>query len=436
MEAVLDFLINIYNVTVAYLLGVYGNLEALYTSFCKNYNISIPLDFMWVLVIVLAIIIAIIVIVAVIISLNKRRKIVFYNGKERLSKIKLKYKELITFPEVTAKEGETFVVWFSDKKLKKPFLMEVLPKRKNYKLYAKFEKGLDGGDAQTISFINFTKNESQLEDRVEVIEEKIEFKETHLDIGDIYDSIRYEMLSYERAQPFKQLGVVRKQVVAEMFEKDGKINLYFAVDPILMKEKGYNVEVYSEPEFQIVPCKKVVESYADYDEVVNLIKEAMLLNNFVKSDVVMAQKVKSDESIRKSGFAFYVKNDIIATSASEYYILLRAVVLSYKLSALRKYPESLDNKMILKIFKKDERVFLYLSLNADAEGLEFVGYDKNFQDTPAMFEVKTADDCVKAQSLIDKLMYRYGMEKYPEQAEISLSDEIETNCGFGYRIRR
>ena len=73
---------------------------------------------------------------------------------------------------------------------------------------------------------------------------------------------------------------------------------------------------------------------------------------------------------------------------------------------------------------------------ADKEGLEFVGYDKNFIDTPAMFEIKTAEDCLKANELIDKLMYVYGMDKNPEQAEISLEDTVEANCGFGYRIRR
>jgi hypothetical protein len=162
----------------------------------------------------------------------------------------------------------------------------------------------------------------------------------------------------------------------------------------------------------------------------------MLLNNFVKSNVVMATKVKSDENVRKSGFAFYVKNDIIATSAKEYYILLRSVVLSYKMSAIRKHSDSNENNMILKIFKKGEKVFLYLALNPEMEGLEFVGYDKNFLDTPAMFEINTADDCIKAQILIDKLMYRYGMEKYPDQTEIDLNEELEANCGFGYKIRR
>ena len=97
-----------------------------------------------------------------------------------------------------------------------------------------------------------------------------------------------------------------------------------------------------------------------------------------------------------------------------------------------------NNKMILKIFKKDveEKVVLYLALDAEAEGLEFVGYDKNFVDTPAMFEVKTADDCFKANELIDKLMYVFGMDKNPEQTEISLDDHLDANCGFGYRIRR
>ncbi len=269
-----------------------------------------------------------------------------------------------------------------------------------------------------------------------IMEEKIALKESEVKIDEYYDNIRYEMLTYERALPFKHLGVIRKQVIAEMFERDNKIYLYLAVDPNLMKEKGYDVDGHDELEFSIVPCLKVVADKNDYEEAIKLINEAMVLNNFIKSEVVFAQKIKSDEVTRKNGFAFYVKNDNVVTSAKHYYNYMRALVLSYKVAVNRKYPASLDNKMILKIFKKEERIFLYLALDADSEGLEFVGYDKNFIDTPAMFEIKTAEDCAKANTLIDKLMYRFGMEKCPEQVDVSLDDNVESNCGFGYRIRR
>ena len=46
-----------------------------------------------------------------------------------------------------------------------------------------------------------------------------------------------------------------------------------------------------------------------------------------------------------------------------------------------------------------------------------------------------AEDFARANELIDKLMFRYGMERHPEKAEISMEDSIESSCGFGYRIK-
>ena len=92
--------------------------------------------------------------------------------------------------------------------------------------------------------------------------------------------------------------------------------------------------------------------------------------------------------------------------------------------------------MILKIFKKEDLVYLYLALDAEKEGLEFVGYDKNFADTPAMLKIDTAEDLIKANRLIDRLMNTCGLERYPEKAEVVQDGDVQTNCGFGYRIRR
>ena len=416
-----------------YVLNAYDFLKAHYDYNMKAYlKISNPIDFLYVLIGVVAFIVLLIAII-VLVSVFKKKKVIFYSEGKKYLVTKCKHKGEIIFPSEIKRAGKKFLYWCTDKDLRKEFLQTTLNKNKKLKLYAKFEPVYERVDIKL----------PEIEPIVDTVEiesvnanEPIKEEEKVFDIGELYDAIRYEMLSYERAVPFKQLGIVRKQIVAEMFEKNGKINLYFAIDPNLMREKGYNVMDYTEPEFKIVPCKKVVDSFDDYDEVISIIKETMLLNNFVKSNVVMATKVKSDENVRKSGFAFYVKNDIIATSAKEYYILLRSVVLSYKMSAIRKYSDSNENNMILKIFKKGEKVFLYLALNPEMEGLEFVGYDKNFLDTPAMFEINTADDCIKAQILIDKLMYRYGMEKYPDQTEIDLNEELEANCGFGYKIRR
>lgn len=161
----------------------------------------------------------------------------------------------------------------------------------------------------------------------------------------------------------------------------------------------------------------------------------MIFNNLVKNENNCVKKIVSDEQARKSGFAFFIKNENVVTSAEEYYKLLRASTNCYTVSPKAKNLNDASNKMIFKIFKKDDEVYLYLALDAESEGLEFVGYDKNFTDTPAMFVVKTAEDFNKANVLIDKLMFRYEMEKHPEKAELLLDEPIQKNCGFGYRIR-
>lgn len=427
---------NFFTVVLNYILSGYAFIEKNYVYYMdKFFKISQPLNFLYVLIGVLVLIVAIIVL-SIICSIFKKKKVVFYVDKKKYLVSKCKHKEDIIFPSEIKKDGKKFVCWCTDKGLTKEFLQTKLIKNKKLKLYAKFEKIYECVEINRDEVINYESVEEIVPVEETEIVEIATVPEEVFDIGELYDSIRYEMLTYERATPFKQLGITRKQIIAEMFEKNGKIYLYFAIDPNLMREKGYNVMDYQEPEFKIVPCKMVVDSFKDYDEVVNVIKETMLLNNFVKSDVVMATKVKSDESVRKSGFAFYVKNDIIATSSSEYYILLRSIVLSYKMTAIKKNSEIDDKNMILKIFKKGEKVSLYLALNAEIEGLEFVGYDKNFMDTPAKFEINTYEDCVKAQVLIDKLMYRYGMEKHPDQTEINLEENLESSCGFGYKIRR
>lgn len=389
------------------------------------------------------------------ISRGKKRKVRFYVDGKVYAVTKTKLKRAIDFPQDPVKEGFEFAGWYVDKKFKKPAKIKL--RKKRLKLYAKFDK-VERVAVAPAPVTNIAPTQSvetpvqievptapQSEEVIEPIEEVVEpvgVIEEVIDatevssLGSLYDDIRFEMLSYERASSFKKMGVVRKHVIAEMFERDEQIYLYLAADPALMAQKGYNVEAYSQQEFAIVPCKKVIKTVEDAEEAKKLIKEVMTLNHLVKSEIVCAKKVVSDEQTRKNGFAFYVKNEVVVTSSTDYYKILRAIVLSYSASKLRKLPVGAENKMILKIFKKEEKVFLYLALDADKEGLEFVGYDKNFIDTPAMFEIKTAEDCFKANELIDKLMYVYGMDKNPEQAEISIEDTVETNCGFGYRIRR
>ncbi|MBO5851094.1 MAG: InlB B-repeat-containing protein [Clostridia bacterium] len=481
MEKIKEFLIICYN----FIRGLYNQLKDALAKVDVFNKIYAYLDGIWPLhgkfrldfaitIAVALFIVLIIVLICSIISYAKKRKVRFYVDGNLYAVTKTKLRKTIILPDDPEKEGFEFAGWYVDKKFKKQPKSKL--RKKRLKLYAKFVEVNDeqvadvnnnAQEAEADVLVTSTPTTySQVENKVVETEvnsadytskgygqvkddSEKEFKEANnsgvieevidvnqIDsIGALYDDIRLEILSYERAASFKKIGVVRKHIIVEMFEKDEQIYLYLAASPQLMAQKGYNVETYTQQEFAIVPCKKVVTSVAEAEEAKRLIREVMTLNHFVKSEIVFAKKTVSDEQTRKKGLVFYVKNDIVVTTSTDYYKILRAIVLSYSASKSRKLSVDADNKRILKIFKKEEKLFMYLALDADKEGLEFVGYDKNFIDTPAMFEIKTAEDCLKANELIDKLMFVYGMDKNPEQAEISLDESVEANCGFGYRIR-
>lgn len=395
---------------------------------------------------------------------RKKKKITFIVDDQVYAKTKAKYKKKIKFPVNPVKEGSDFVGWFTDMGGVNQYPSNKMLSKKALTLYACFDDGVAEAEVdevkpqveveepttETAPIAQSVEENQTTCQQVEEINEQpqveIDFKQPTIQeekiehivdasIGDLYDDLRVEMLSYSRAKAFNDFGLYRKQIVAEMFEKDGVINLYLAIDPALMLEKNYQVEKYTDAQFSIVPCRKAIKNQDDYNEAVALIKETMTLNNLIKTDLINVTRTVSDSKARRSGFAFFVKNDQVATTAVDYYKILRQNVLCYSASTSKEVSRVNDNKMILKIFKKDEEIFVYLALNAEQEGLEFVGYDKNFVDTPAMLKVNTFEDVVTAYYLIDKLMYRYGMEKFPENGESIGTEQIEKNCGFGYRIR-
>ncbi len=376
---------------------------------------SFPL--VWALLIAVGVIVAVIIVVSIICAV-KAKKVKFFVKGKLLTQIKVKYKKQIEFPTVSQVEGYSMVGWATDKETKCRYESNVLIRRKNLNLYAIL---IPNGYSEPIS-------EQKIEDLNK--EKAVDYSPKYY-----YDEIRYAMLGYERSLQFKKLGVQRKQIIAEMFEKDQTVYLYLAINPSLMLEKGYNVERYEDSQFEIVPCKKVVNSKESLSEALLLVKEAMTVNNLIKSEGTFLQKPSSDEQARKSGFAFFIKNETIATTAEDYYRILRAIVLSYQKSSKIPTPAGCNNKMILKIYKKEELIYVYLALDPASENLQNVSFDRNFLDTPAMIEIKTAEDFTKANELIDKLMFRYGMERHPEKAQISLEDKIDSCCGFGYRIK-
>ena len=476
----MEVITNFFKQAIAWLeVNVYNPASQIWTDLFHG---KAPFDFKWVAIGLGALILLLLLIA---IFSPKKVKIIFNITKNKQVKIKCKYKKTIKYPKIKAPEGKRFEGWYKDKAFTELYDSYMLDTKKTLNLYAKFvsvneevantvvtnaveapvepivnepvannvvsanqpepvaENVKEPISAEAVAVAENVKEPISAEPVAVaiaaanngVVEESINEIPSILSAGEIYDNIRYTLLSYERTKAFSKVGVVRKQFIAEMFEKNGKIYLYLAIDPDAMLAKGYNVEKFSEREFSVVPCKKVILNSKDYQEALDLIEETMLFNNLVKSETAYVKKVVSDEQARRSGFAFFIKNEYVATTADDYYKLLRASTNCYTVSPKAKNLGEASNKMILKMFKKEDEVYLYLALDADKEGLDFVGYDRNFVDTPAMFVIKTADDFNKANVLIDKLMTAFEMEKHPEKAELSLEEPVQKNCGYGYRIR-
>ncbi len=455
MEAITKF----FNQAIDWLqVNVYDPASQIWTDLFHG---KAPFDFKW-FAIGLGALVLLLILIAI--FSPKKVKIIFNITKNKRVVIKCKYKKIIKYPKIKAPTGKRLEGWYKDKAFTELYESYMLDTKKTLNLYAKFVSVNEEVANPVVTnavepivnepVINNVVSPNQPEPVVEkaqepivvdpvaaaipaanVVEESINEIPSLLSAGEIYDNIRYTLLCYERTKAFSKVGVVRKQFIAEMFEKNGKIYLYLAIDPDAMIAKGYNVEKFSEREFSVVPCKKVILNSKDYQEALDLIEETMLFNNLIKSETAYVKKVISDEQTRRSGFAFFIKNEYVATTADDYYKLLRASTNCYTVSPKAKNLGEASNKMILKMFKKEDEVYLYLALDADKEGLDFVGYDRNFVDTPAMFVIKTADDFNKANVLIDKLMTAFEMEKHPEKAELSLEEPVQKNCGYGYRIR-
>ena len=461
MDKIIQMAKNLLEKAKGLLSSVYSKIAEI--EFLKKFDGLLGLDLKWWLLIAVGAVLFIIILICIIVGVTKKKKVKFIVNGKKIAVKKVKYKTEIPFPDAPVLEGKVFIGWFKDKKLTKKFEGDVLNKNKKLKLYAGFEdifplsqnfnnveedvteiveKVEENKEVESVETVEDAVTESveteetQPETTGHIYEEVINLEESVSELAYYYDEIRYSMLTYERASAFKDLCVTRKQVIAKMFQRDDAINLYLAVEPTLMLSKGYDVTEFDSLEFANVPTKKVVKNKQDFEEALDLIKETMTINNLVPSEVVVAKKIKSDEQTRNNGFVFYLKNENVITSAVDYYRYLRTSVNCYVLSNKKSIPAGYESKMILKIFKKDESVILYLALNAEREGLEFVGYDKNFADTPAMLKINTADDIIKANRLIDRLMNTCGLERCPEKAEAVLDSDVQTNCGFGYRIRK
>ena len=252
----MEVITNFFKQAIAWLeVNVYNPASQIWTDLFHG---KAPFDFKWVAIGLGALILLLLLIA---IFSPKKVKIIFNITKNKQVKIKCKYKKTIKYPKIKAPEGKRFEGWYKDKAFTELYDSYMLDTKKTLNLYAKFvsvneevanpvvtnavEAPVEPivNEPVANNVVSANQPEPVAENVKEpisanpvavaiavanngVVEESINEIPSILSAGEIYDNIRYTLLSYERTKAFSKVGVVRKQFIAEMFEKNGKISSY------------------------------------------------------------------------------------------------------------------------------------------------------------------------------------------------------------------
>ena len=117
------------------------------------------------------------------------------------------------------------------------------------------------------------------------------------------------------------------------------------------------------------------------------------------------------------------------TKLDEYYNTIRRTTLSYALPAAN--DRAIDGETLVRAYKKDDGVYVYLALDASTEGVK-AAEGALAKDTPALVTVADDESLKTALTLIDKVMTDRGLVK--TDREIGQL-KVGASNGFGYRVR-
>ena len=131
LSAFIDAIVNAFKAIYEWAKGVYASILHIWPW-------QDAFRFKWVLLILFVLIVLIIMLICCSVKKRKKRKVVFIDGNSVLKVCKTKFRKPIEYPEEPQKEGFKFLGWYMDKKFKKQYTFDVLKKKKNLYLYAKF----------------------------------------------------------------------------------------------------------------------------------------------------------------------------------------------------------------------------------------------------------------------------------------------------------
>lgn len=355
----------------------------------------------WFWVLALVALILLIIIVKIVIK-NFKYSIKFVtNGGTAVRSIRVAKGEAIILPEAPTKTGLVFAGWFIDEACTVRFIETKLRRRKGYKLYAKW--------AAPVSAELLTS---------------------------FYDGLRTFMVSYEKCSFKPTLGMVERELIANMFGEENYVVLYLALKADKAKELpgGESASSHKDKKFSALPTKVIISDAKSYADAIKLTEQTMIAKGLQMKEVA-PEKVTSTPEERAAGFAYYVKNERVAASMADYFELLRIGLKSYVLETDNGKFKPGDRFTFARIYYTAKNVDLYMPVTKGIKELEKGEREPRFSDTPVHIVICDNGDMEKAFDVIEKAMLSYGFTKYPENSN-DLEDVVLSDTdGFAYTIR-
>ncbi len=349
----------------------------------------------WLLLVVA--IILVIVIIAIIFK-HVRYAIRFNsNGGSHVDPVRAAKGEYFVMPADPTKEGYVFAGWYTDKELKNRFVGIRMIKRGGFKLHAKW--------------VSPVAKERLIE---------------------MYDELRDVMRSFKK-ESFKQLlGLSETELIATMYFKESHIQLNLALNPEDVKKEGIKVTASKEKRFAEVPCQINISTEEIFATALELTHRAILAKGLQKIENYQ-NGAPSTEEERKNGFAYMIHNERVASTAEDYFELMRIAVKSYVMESDNGMFKPGDKVTLARIYINNEVACLYLpAIKGDKDLKPARG--ARFEDTPVEVKVITQRDMIEAYALIEKVMKANGFTKCPENANDLQDVKVPATNGFAYTL--
>ncbi len=343
-----------------------------------------------------ALILLIIIILAIIKHVRYSIKFVS-NGGTKVRRIRAAKGEYFVMPEDPVKPNYVFSGWYTDKKLTRKFFGTCMVKRKSFKLYAKW--------SAPVALDRLIK---------------------------MYDELRDLMRSYKKESFKVVMGLTETERIATMYFKGNHIQLNFALDPEELIKEGIFVTTSKEKKFAEVPSQLLISTEEAYTMACQLINR-VLLNKGLQRMPDYVPGPGSTEEERKNGFTYMIRNARVASTAEDYFDLLRIALKSYVMEENNGKFRPGDKVTLARIYIEKEVTHIYLPKVKGEKALKGKRRAR-FADTPVEFKILVPRDMLEAYDLIDKVMKHNGLSKNPENANDLADMKLPATNGFAYTL--